>query len=298
MYSDSFLNFYQTAQEFGLEAVANILSSFGSHENIALDAGLSADDIWKRTELISHCLDLFDSEKEANLIRKIKQSVYFCAGAMQTSETIEKSAQTISLLEKTISDFRNSDSEFSSHLVALGPCGIDHDWESSENGGRTHDYFDRETIIEERIFFEQELLLAKKLDLPVVVHSRKSFQHTMDILHSVKWNKGVIHGFSYSRSELEFFLNMGWYISFDGSVTFSGKNRSEMEEMVSYVPLNRLLIESDSPFYAPIPVKGTVNSPENLKYIYEYIASKRKMQTLKLNEKLRNNMRKLFDIKD
>ena len=272
--------------------------SFGSHENIALDAGLSADDIWKRTELISHCLDLFDSEKEANLIRKIKQSVYFCAGAMQTSETIEKSAQTISLLEKTISDFRNSDSEFSSHLVALGPCGIDHDWESSENGGRTHDYFDRETIIEERIFFEQELLLAKKLDLPVVVHSRKSFQHTMDILHSVKWNKGVIHGFSYSRSELEFFLNMGWYISFDGSVTFSGKNRSEMEEMVSYVPLNRLLIESDSPFYAPIPVKGTVNSPENLKYIYEYIASKRKMQTLKLNEKLRNNMKKLFDIKD
>lgn len=223
MYSDSFLNFYQTAQEFGLEAVANILSSFGSHENIALDAGLSADDIWKRTELISHCLDLFDSEKEASLIRKIKQSVYFCAGAMQTSETIEKSAQTISLLEKTISDFRNSDSEFSSHLVALGPCGIDHDWESSENGGRTHDYFDRETIIEERIFFEQELLLAKKLDLPVVVHSRKSFQHTMDILHSVKWNKGVIHGFSYSRSELEFFLNMGWYISFDGSVTFPEK---------------------------------------------------------------------------
>ena len=147
-------------------------------------------------------------------------------------------------------------------------------------------------------WFENKNPHLEKLDLPVVVHSRKSFQHTMDILHSVKWNKGVIHGFSYSRSELEFFLNMGWYISFDGSVTFSGKNRSEMEEMVSYVPLNRLLIESDSPFYAPIPVKGTVNSPENLKYIYEYIASKRKMQTLKLNEKLRNNMKKLFDIKD
>ena len=215
---------------------------------------------------------------------------------MQNSENIEKGEQTIALLEKNITEFRNSENEFSSHLVAIGPCGIDHDWESSENGGRTHDFFDRSSIIEERNFFEQELLLAKKLDLPVIVHSRKSFQHTMDILRVVKWNKGVIHGFSYSLSELEFFLNMGWYISFDGSITFSGKNKNEIAEMVSYVPLNRLLIESDSPFYAPIPVKGTVNSPENLKYIYEYIASKRKMQSLKLNEKIQNNMKKLFGI--
>lgn len=296
MFADSFLNFYLTVQEFGLEAGANILSRFGSHECLALDAGTSADDIWKRTELISQCLETFDPEKEANLIRKIKQSIYFCAGAVQTSENIEKVEQTINLLEKNINEFKNSENEFSSHLVAIGPCGIDHDWESAKNGGRTHDFFDRSTIIEERNFFEQELLLAKKLDLPVIVHSRKSFQHTMDILHAVKWNKGVIHGFSYSQSELEFFLNMGWYISFDGSVTFSGKNKNEIAEMVSYVPLNRLLIESDSPFYAPIPVKGTVNSPENLKYIYEYIASKRKMQSLKLNEKIQNNMKKLFGI--
>ena len=296
MYADSFLNFYLTVQEFGLEEGANILSRFGSHECLAIDTGLFADDIWKRAELVSKCLDFFDPEKESNLIRKIKQSIYFCAGVMQNSENIEKGEQTIALLEKNITEFRNSENEFSSHLVAIGPCGIDHDWESSENGGRTHDFFDRSSIIEERNFFEQELLLAKKLDLPVIVHYRKSFQHTMDILRVVKWNKGVIHGFSYSLSELEFFLNMGWYISFDGSITFSGKNKNEIAEMVSYVPLNRLLIESDSPFYAPIPVKGTVNSPENLKYIYEYIASKRKMQSLKLNEKIQNNMKKLFGI--
>ena len=296
MYADSFLNFYLTVQEFGLEEGANILSRFGSHECLAIDTGLSADDIWKRAELVSKCLDFFDPEKESNLIRKIKQSIYFCAGVMQNSENIEKGEQTIALLEKNITEFRNSENEFSSHLVAIGPCGIDHDWESSENGGRTHDFFDRSSIIEGRNFFGQELLLAKKLDLPVIVHSRKSFQHTMDILRVVKWNKGVIHGFSYSLSELEFFLNMGWYISFDGSITFSGKNKNEIAEMVSYVPLNRLLIESDSPFYAPIPVKGTVNSPENLKYIYEYIASKRKMQSLKLNEKIQNNMKKLFGI--
>ena len=296
MYADSFLNFYLTVQEFGLEEGANILSRFGSHECLAIDTGLFADDIWKRAELVSKCLDFFDPEKESNLIRKIKQSIYFCAGVMQNSENIEKGEQTIALLEKNITEFRNSENEFSSHLVAIGPCGIDHDWESSENGGRTHDFFDRSSIIEERNFFEQELLLAKKLDLPVIVHSRKSFQHTMDILRVVKWNKGVIHGFSYSLSELEFFLNMGWYISFDGSITFSGKNKNEIAEMVSYVPLNRLLIESDSPFYAPIPVKGTVNSPENLKYIYEYIASKRKMQSLKLNEKIQNNRKKLFGI--
>lgn len=296
MFADSFLNFYHTTEEFGMEEGAEILARFGSHECLALDSGFSAGDIWKRAERISQCLEFFDPEKEANLIRKIKNSVYFCAGAMPTSENIEKSDETVKSLEKSIKEFRASENEFASHLVALGPCGIDHDWESAENSGRTHDFFDRQAIIDERNLFEQELLLAKKLDLPVIVHSRKSFQDTMDVLRIAKYNKGVVHGFSYSQSELEFFLNMGWYISFDGSITFSGKNKNEVAEMVSYVPLNRLLIESDSPFYAPIPVKGTVNSPENLKYIYEFIASKRKMQSLKLNEKIQNNMKKLFGI--
>lgn len=296
MFADSFFDFYQTTELLGLENGAKILEKFGLHECIALDSGIAADDIFKRTERVEQCLQFFDEEKDKNLVRKIKNMVYFCAGAMPSLSNIEKPEKTVQNLEKTINEFKDSESDFSSHLVAVGPCGIDHDWNSFENNGREHDYFDSQSVYDERNLFECELELAKKLDMPVIIHSRKGFQDTMDVLRTVKWNKGVVHGFSYSLSELEFFLNMGFYISFDGSVTFSGKNKNEVEEMVSYVPLNRLLIESDSPYYAPIPVKGTENAPFNLKYIYEFIAAKRKMQPLKLNEKIQNNLRKLFRI--
>lgn len=296
MFADSFFDFFQTTEILGLEEGAKILSKIGLHETFAIDSGANADDIFKRAERVEKCLEFFDEEKDKNLIRKIKSMIYFCAGAMPSFSNVENPEKTVQKLEKSITEFKNSENDFSSHLVALGPCGIDHDWESLENGGREHDYFDSQTIYDERNLFELELELAKKLDLPVVVHSRKGFQDTMDILRTVKYNKGVVHGFSYSLSELDFFLNLGWYISFDGSVTFSSKNKNEIAEMVSYIPLNRLLIESDSPYYAPIPVKGSANEPENLKYIYEFIASKRKMQPLKLNEKIQNNMRKLFNI--
>ncbi len=296
MFADSFFNFYKTTEILGLEEGAKILGKIGLHETISIDSGIDADDIFKRVERVEECLNFFDEEKDKNLIRKIKNMIYFCAGAMPTLANVEKNVQVAEKLEKLITEFKNSESEFSSHLVALGPCGIDHDWESLENNGREREYLDSQTIYEERNLFESELQIAKKLDLPVIVHSRKGFQDTMDILRTVKYNKGVIHGFSYSLSELDFFLNLGWYISFDGSITFSSKNKNEIAEMVSYVPLNRLLIESDSPYYAPIPLKGSVNEPENLKYIYEFIAAKRKMQPLKLNEKIQNNLKKLFNI--
>lgn len=296
MFADSFFDFYKTTELLGLENGAKILEKFGLHECFALDSGINPDDIFKRKERVEQCLEFFDEEKDKNLVRKIKNMLYFCAGAMPSLSNIENPEKTVQDLERTIKEFKDSENDFSSHLVALGPCGIDHDWNSFENNGREHEYFDTQTVYDERNLFEYELELAKKLDMPVIIHSRKGFQDTMDILRTVKWNKGVVHGFSYSLSELEFFLNMGFYISFDGSVTFSGKNKNEVEEMVSYVPLNRLLIESDSPYYAPIPVKGTENAPSNLKYIYEFIAAKRKMQPLKLNEKIQNNLRKLFCI--
>ena len=70
MFADSFLNFYQTTEEFGMEEGAEILSRFGSHECLALDAGFSSGDIWKRSERISQCLEFFDPEKQSNLDRK------------------------------------------------------------------------------------------------------------------------------------------------------------------------------------------------------------------------------------
>lgn len=296
MYADSFINFLELSSSFSTEEIASFLFRFGNHECFVLDTGTFARDIFKRVDFIQNCLETFDADEQKNIINKIKQSVYFCAGVMPSFKSIENPVNSVCELENAIKEFKASESDFFNHLVAIGPCGLDHDWTSNNENGRTIDFLDRNTIVDEQSLFEQQLLLSKKLDLPVVIHSRKSFQESMDVLRSVKGCRGVVHGFSYSLSELQFFLNMDFYISFDGTVTFSGKTKAEIEEMVSYVPLNRLLLESDSPYYSPIPVKGTVNTPENLKYIYEFVSAKRKMQPLKLNEKVQNNFKKLFGI--
>ena len=149
----------------------------------------------------------------------------------------------------------------------------------------------------ERDLFALQLTLAKKLNMPLILHSRKGFKDTSDVLKAVKWNKGVVHGYSYSKAELDFFLDLGWYISFSGSVTYSGKKAAlDMAETVAYVPKDRILIETDSPYYAPVPLKNTYNNPNNINYIYEYVASKRGLTASKLSSIVDANCEKLFSL--
>jgi TatD DNase family protein len=111
----------------------------------------------------------------------------------------------------------------------------------------------------------------------------------------VKWNRGVIHGYSYSKSELDFFLDLGWYISFSGEITHVGKKGSQdMAEIIEYVPKDRILVESDSPYYAPVPLKNTANTPNNIIYIYDYIASKRHVPVTKFCSTVDENFKKAF----
>ena len=120
-------------------------------------------------------------------------------------------------------------------------------------------------------------------------------EETSDVLKAVKWNRGLVHGFSYSQSELEFFLDLGWYISFNGEVTYAGKKgAADMAELINYVPKDRILIESDSPYYAPVPLRNTSNTPNNISYIYDYVASKRETAASKLAASVEENCRKLF----
>jgi len=296
MYSDCLFNFYQTTENEGLDTGAVIFSRMAvKHPAFGLDCGIRQGDIWERAERVRQCIDLLVNEKEQQEIRNM---IYFSAGIMPDSDSVENRFKAVEALEETIKDFKSSDDEFADRLVAIGSCGIDHDWDSVEYKGRDHEYFDYSTVADEKDLFALQLTLGKKLDMPVIVHSRKGFKDTMDVLKAVKWNKGVIHGFSYSQSELEAFLNLGWYISFSGTVTYGGKkNFQDMAEIVSYVPKNRLLIETDSPYYAPVPVKTEENNPDNINYIYEYIAAKRNITLHKLSEIVDDNFRKLFGVK-
>ncbi|MCQ2591298.1 MAG: TatD family hydrolase [Treponema sp.] len=295
MYSDFLFNFYKITEENGLEEGAQILTRMATNKPLfVLDSGVMADDIWKRVQRFRKCLELIEDEK---IQKSLNEMIYFSAGIMPDYETTENRFDAVEKLESTIKEFKASDGDFGHRLVAIGPGGIDHDWESGDYAGREHDYFDAQTIHDERDLFALQLTLAKKLNMPFILHSRRGFSETADVLKAIKWNRGVVHGFAYNQSELEFFLNLGWYISFCGTVTYSGKkNFSDMSELVSYVPKDRLIIESDSPYYAPVPLKSVGNEPCYINYIYEYVASKRGMPRHKLSEAVEKNIQKLFDL--
>lgn len=293
MYSDCFFNFSQIFQNEGLEESSQILSDWAKVKPFfALDCGIRSDDIWARVENFKSCVEELENEDDK---KNLKKMIHFCAGIMPDYDSVMNRFDYIDELETTINDFKSSGDEFQNNLVALGPSGIDHDWNSLEYSGRDHDFFDSQIIEDECDLFAMQLTLAKKLDMPFVLHSRQGFKNSMDVIKAVKWNKGFIHGYSYSKSELEFFLDLGWYVSFNGSITFSGKkNADEIGEIINYVPKDRLLIETDSPYYAPVPLKNSKNNPNNLNYIYEFIGAKRNLSSNKLSDIVDSNCKKLF----
>ncbi len=141
--------------------------------------------------------------------------------------------------------------------------------------------------------FEEQLDLAERYNLPVIIHNRESDQDMMDILSNFKLpNKGVLHCFSSSQKLWEYGLNRGFYISFSGMVTF--KKLVDVQEMAKNTPVDRLLIETDSPYLAPEPFRGKRNRPELVKYTGEKIASLKEMDAEELINQTAENFFNLF----
>ena len=167
-------------------------------------------------------------------------------------------------------------------IVAIGEIGLDYYW-NTEN-----------KEIQKKAFIEQ-IKLANELNLPIVIHTREAVMDTIQILkeNNVK-NQGVFHCCPQNRELIKEGLKLGFYISFAGPITF--KNSKNADEMINLVPNDRILIETDSPYLAPEPVRGTRNTPENVKFVAQKIANS-KGQTLEMIEKItQENTRKIFKI--
>lgn len=130
--------------------------------------------------------------------------------------------------------------------VALGEIGLDYYYDNSERD-------------KQRFWFDRQLKLASELDKPVVIHTRDAMGDTIDILKANAQNTGIIHCYSGSVESAKILLDMGYYISFAGPLTF--KNATTALEVAAYVPEDRILIETDSPYLAPVPYRGKRNTP-------------------------------------
>lgn len=144
-------------------------------------------------------------------------------------------------------------------MVAVGEIGLDYYWDEPE----------REI---QKKWFERQIALAREVGLPMIIHSRDAAKDTLDIIKSCKGQEagGVIHCFSYGTEMAKEYLDMGFYIGIGGVVTF--KNAKKLKEVAEYVPLDRILLETDCPYMAPEPHRGKRNSSLYLPFVAEKIA--------------------------
>lgn len=169
--------------------------------------------------------------------------------------------------------------------VAIGEIGLDY-------------YWDKEPEVQkaQRYWFKRQLELARETKLPVIIHSRDAAADTMEVMRDAHAEEipGVIHCYSYSKEMAQEFIRMGYYIGVGGVVTF--KNAKKLKETVESIPLERILLETDCPYMAPEPYRGTRNDSSNIPYVIAKIAELKGITAEEVERVTEQNARKLFSL--
>ncbi len=165
--------------------------------------------------------------------------------------------------------------------VAIGEIGLDYYWR-------------QDTKSQQKEMFENQIVLAKELNLPIIVHDREAHNDTLEILKKHK-PKGVLHCFSGSVETAKEVLKLGMYIGLGGAVTF--KNARKAVEVAEMLPLDRLLLETDCPYMAPVPMRGKRNNSTYISYIAEKIAEIKGVDPQTVLDVTAENVRQLFNVK-
>ncbi|WP_110926071.1 TatD family hydrolase [Bacillus massiliglaciei] len=175
--------------------------------------------------------------------------------------------------------------ELSSHpkVVAIGEMGLDYHWDKSPKEIQ-------------KVVFRKQIRLAKRVKLPIIIHNREATSDVIEILKEEGAEEvgGIMHCFSGSAETAKECLEMNFYISLGGPVTF--KNAKKPKEVAEAVPMDRLLIETDCPYLAPHPYRGKRNEPAYVKLVAEKIAEIKQMSLEEVAEATTANAKKLFGI--
>lgn len=168
-------------------------------------------------------------------------------------------------------------------MVAIGEIGLDYHWDTPERP------------IQKK-WFAAQLALAKELDKPVIIHSREAAKDTLDLIRAASGAdfSMVIHCFSYEVEMAREYLNMGYYLGIGGVVTY--KNARKLKEVVQYMPLDRILLETDCPYLSPTPYRGQRNSSLNLPLVVSMIAELKDVSTEKVEAITWENAHRFYRI--
>lgn len=164
--------------------------------------------------------------------------------------------------------------------LAIGEIGLDYHWMSSPKSTQQN-------------FFIKQIELAAELDKPVIVHDREAHGDTLDILKATK-PKGVVHCFSGSKEMAREIIKLGMYIGLNGVVTFNNARKSL--EVVKEIPLDKLVLETDCPYLAPVPMRGKRNDSSLIPYVAEKIADVLDMDAQELLDITSRNAKRLYEM--
>lgn len=144
-------------------------------------------------------------------------------------------------------------------VIAVGEIGLDYYWDKENH----------RTQIE---WFEKQMDLAREKHLPIVIHSRDAAADTLNVVKANKAEEigGIVHCFSYGKEMAREYLDIGFYLGIGGVLTFN--NAKKLKEVVAYAPMDRLVLETDSPYLSPVPFRGKRNSSHNIPYIVQAIS--------------------------
>ena len=167
-------------------------------------------------------------------------------------------------------------------VCAIGEIGLDYYWDTT--------YRERQ-----KEMFRAQIELALELDLPVIVHDREAHGDSLEIVRDYPALRGVFHCFSGSVEMAQELLRRGWYLGFDGPITY--KNAARAPEVIRICPMERILLETDSPYLAPVPNRGQRNDSRNLPYIAATVARIKDMPVEAVAAQTMENGQKLFGIR-
>lgn len=165
--------------------------------------------------------------------------------------------------------------------LAIGEIGLDY-------------YWDKEHKEEQKALFRRQIELAISLDKPVIVHDREAHGDSLEIVREYPDLRGVFHCYSGSAEMAKELLKRGWYLGFDGPITY--KNARQSHEVIEICPLDRMLIETDSPYLTPVPFRGKRNDSTKLSYVIEKIAEIKGMEPAEIEDITYNNALRFFGI--
>ena len=190
-------------------------------------------------------------------------------------------ARLISDIDSALREIEALILDKSNKCVALGEIGLDYHYPDT----------DKEMQIS---LFHRQMKMAERLLLPVVIHDRDSHEDVMNVIRAYPSVKGILHSFSGSSEMARELVSRGYYISFSGTVTF--KNARRPKEVAAAVPLDRILIETDCPYLAPHPLRGTLNHSGNLEYTCRAVAEIKGITEEECARITEENARRIFSI--